>query len=158
MRGGATRRSLCLLAATGVAAVAAAAGTAAEPRASSALDGRWLQTATVTAAELISRGVPPELARTGPMLRKPALDFQAGRFRVFDLANGKTVGAGAYQVHGGSVRVVFTSAPSVESIVGRVNWIDWNVYRDRLAFSQTPGREVDVLLPWLIHPWTRVHR
>ena len=95
MRGGATRRSLCLLAATGVAALSAAAGTAADPRASSALDGRWQQTASVTPSELTARGMPPEFARAVPRLRKPALDFQAGRFRVFDLANGRTIGAGS---------------------------------------------------------------
>jgi hypothetical protein len=158
------RRSTLLLALTAVAAVTAAFQTTAARPAQSPIDGRWVQTHLVSRQELIqeliAHGMPPKIAATAPYLEKPALDFQAGRFRVFDLASGKTLGAGRYAVSDEGVRVVFTSVQSanslVKAIVGRVWWLRWSVYHDRLAFSKMPGRDGSGLLVWTLHPLTRV--
>jgi hypothetical protein len=155
------KRSTCLLVLMAVAAVTAPSGTTAVRLAQSPIDGLWQQTLIETRQELIqeliARGMPPKIAATAPKLEKPALEFQAGRFRVLDLASGKTIGAGRYAVHGKNVMVVFTSAvPSVQSIVGRASWLTWSVYRDRLTFSEMTGRDGAALLVWRIRPWTRV--
>jgi hypothetical protein len=155
------RRSTCLLVLMAVAAVTAPSGTTAVPPAQSPIDGLWQQTLTGTRQELIqeliARGMAPKIAATAPKLEKPALEFRAGRFRVLDLASGKTIGAGRYAVNDKSIRVVFTSAlPSFESIVGRAWWLTWSVYRDRLTFSEMTGRDGSALLVWRIRPWTRV--
>ena len=150
------RSTWLLVVLSAVAAVTAPSGTTAARPAQSPLDGRWRQTAAVTTQELVARGMPPKMAATAPKLEKPALDFNAGRFRVFDLASGRTIGAGRYAVTERSVRVVFTSAPSIKPLVGRVSWLRWSVYRDRLTFSAMPGRDGSALLPWKVHPWTRV--
>jgi hypothetical protein len=154
------KRSTRLLALTAVVAVTAVFQTTAARPAQSLLDGRWLQTHLVSSQELVARGMRPRIAAAAPKVEKPAIDFQAGRFRVFDLASDKTIGAGRYAVRDDSVRVVFTSVQSansiVKAIVGRAWWLRWSVYRDRLAFSNLPGRDGSALLPWTIHPWTRV--
>jgi len=151
------RYSICLLVAAVLAGVTDASGAAADRPVPSPLDGRWVQTKRVSPNELIAHGMPPEIAKNAPKLDKPGLDFQAGRFRVLDRASGKTIGSGRYAVHGTNVSVVFTSLPAaISSLVGRVLWLDWSVYRDRLTFSEMPGRESMPLLPWKIHPWTRV--
>jgi hypothetical protein len=103
----------------------------------------------------------PALAKAAPKLQKPSLEFDVGRFRVVDLASSKTIGTGRYVVDDKSIRVVFLSVypsapPSVKSIVGRTWWLRWSVYRDRLTFSELPGREGAALLPWRIHPFTRI--
>jgi hypothetical protein len=110
--------------------------------------------------ELIAHGMPPKIAATAPYLKKPALDFEAGHFRVLDLASGKTIGAGSYTARDEGIRLVFTSVqsvdPTVKAIVGRAWWLRWSVYRDRLTFSKMPGRDGSALIVWTIQPWTHI--
>jgi len=148
------RRSLSVLATAAVVVVAAASGASAD-RSPTALQGEWQQTARVTQTELVAGGMPEQFARTAPRIDKPGLRFEGGRFRVLDLASAKTIAAGSYTVRGPSVKVVFSS-PASAPYARRVFWIDWQVYRDRLVFSRTPGRELTALLPWVIHPWRRI--
>jgi hypothetical protein len=58
-----------------------------------------------------------------------------------------------FAVHGNVVAFVFsTNGPGI--VRGRTYELTWSIYRDRLSFSQLPGRSVLTALP--LKPWTRV--
>lgn len=144
----------CVLALAVLAPSWAASGAAARNSDPSPLDGRWKQTAKPTTKELIAHGMPPTFARALAKLpvKTPAVDLHAGHVRWFDLATGKTYSTGTYVVRGDRVGFSF-STYTVKPPPG-VSWLRWSVFRDRLTFSAIPGRTV--LLPAVLHPWTRV--
>ena len=135
-------RSTYLLLVAVVAAAVTATGVSA--RTSTPLDGTWTWTWT---RDDVGR------ARAG------AYDF--GRYTA-TLANGRAtarnlrtgrVRHAKYFVHGNVVGFVFPER-SVGVVPGRMYELKWSIYRDRLRFTELPGRSVLTLLP--LEPWTRV--
>jgi hypothetical protein len=135
---------LVAFAAVTVAASAHGAGAARTP-----LDGRWRWNATH--AELVRCcGKAVADATAGPSLS----EFRDGRIYALDAATGRLIGLrGTYSVAGDVVTFVF-SHHYPGNIPGKAYVMRFSLFRDRLTWSQVPGRAgLDALT---VTPWTRV--
>jgi len=121
--------------------------------ATSAIEGRW-KTKPATIRELVAAGLSRKDAEA--LARRvhgtPAIDLRNGRFKGLTLETGRVVSTGTYRVTGNVVRFIISSGVGVH--LGQPYWLRWNVYRDRLTFSDVPGRPA--LGVFALHPWTRV--
>jgi hypothetical protein len=144
------RHTLCLglLIVTG-AVCAIPSGYAARPT----LEGRWTTT-KLTVSQLVKLGLSQKYAETLEQeVKVPELIFGAGRIEGVDLATGKVLTSGTYNVRGDIVTIAWkTCVPTpCNPAAGQLKW---SVYRDRLTFSELPGRSFLVQLT--ARPWTRV--
>jgi hypothetical protein len=148
------RLAVCLLAFAALATLSTGSQAGARVSDPSPLDGRRSQTAKATTQELIAHGMPPTFARALAKLpvTTPAVDLHAGHVRWFDLATGRAYATGTYVVRGDRIGFSF-STYTVKPPPG-VSWLGWSVFRDQLTFSALAGRTV--LIPAVLHPWTRV--
>lgn len=139
--------------ATVVAAVSLAAPAAAG---TSKLDGRWRWSWSV--AELTRGGSPPAVAKklAGPGM----VEFRDGRVYKLDPRTGRVEFlAGSFTVAGNVVTFRFRRVPGRRPppgiVPGRIYQLRWSIYRDRLTWSELPGREELTAFP--LEPWIRVH-
>jgi hypothetical protein len=119
----------------------------------SKLEGRW-KTKRATLQQLIAAGIKRKEAEA--LQRRvrgtPAIEFHEGVFKGLDLDTGHVVSNGTYRIAGNVVSFVFKTGVAVR--LGAIYALRWNVYRDRLTFSNVPGRKS--LGALTINPWTRV--
>ena len=119
----------------------------------SAIEGRW-KTKPATLQELVAAGLSrknaEELARR--VKGTPAIELRNGTYKGLNLDTGKVVSVGTYRVTGNIVRFIFRTGVAVH--FGQPYLLHWSVYRDRLTFSDVPGRPT--LGVFTLHPWTRV--
>jgi hypothetical protein len=116
----------------------------------SPIDGRWRWTWTYDAL-LRCCGKPTADAQAGPSLS----EFRGGRIYALDAATGGLIGLrGTYSVAGDVVTFVFSHHYPGSLVPGRAYVMRFSLFRNRLTWSQVPGRAgIDALT---IAPWTRV--
>ena len=143
------KRSIGLLIVAFVVAVTAASADARGVGASP-LDGTWKW--TWTRAELLHPGITN--ARGADILAgRHVATFANGHVTDRNLTTGRVRTGTRFSVHGNVVGFVFPKrGPGI--VPGRTYELRWSIYRDRLRFSELPGRSVLTALP--IKPWTRV--
>ena len=115
--------------------VVGAAGVAGSP-----LDGTWKW--TWTRAELLKHDctTPPDASK---LAGSYVATFANGRVTGHSLTTGRANpgGSASFAVHGNVVSFVFSSrGPGI--VPGRTYQLKWSIYRDRLRFSELPGRSV----------------
>ncbi len=145
-----------------IAMLAVAAGVVTAPAAdahivaAANLDGRWQW--VWTRAGLIHAGVPPGAAK---LLAGPGMiEFKAGRVYKLDPRTGRVQFlAGSFTVARDVATFVFRRVrghgPPPPGIVPGLRYqLRWSIYRDRLTWSEFPGRSY--LLAFTAVPWTRV--
>jgi hypothetical protein len=148
------RSALLLILVSLVAAVATTEVSAGHER-SSPLDGRWTLATKPTTEELIAKGMPRAYAEAlNDNIGTPAMEYHNGHFRWFDLATGITAAKGTYVVEGHEVTFATTWQKPGTIPQPRIIRLRWSIYRDRLTFSDLPGRPISP--PFTIRPWTRV--
>lgn len=145
------RRTSCLALFAVLATIAAAVPSSAAG--TSTIEGRW-KTKRMTLQQLLDAGFARKnaLALSQRVHGTPAIDLENGVFKGLDLSNGRVVANGTYTLAGNVIRFVFKSGAAVH--LGQTYWLRWSVYRDRLTFSNVPGRPS--LGAFTLNPWTRV--
>jgi hypothetical protein len=140
-------RSIRLLVLAALVAASTAPGAVARGAGASPLDGTWKWTWT-----------PDELRRVG-IKNAPTLvgswtaTFANGHHTDRNLTSGRIYTGARFFVRGKVVGIVFPR-PGPGIVPGRTYELRWSIYRDRLSFSELPGRSV--LTAMLIKPWIRV--
>ena len=148
------RRSALLLVLVSLVAAVAATEASARHEPSTPLDGRW-KLIKATTEELIAKGMPKALAeKLNHDIGIPAMEYHNGHFRWFDLATGIAAAKGTFTINGNQVTFTTTWQRPGAVPQPRVIVLRWSVYRDRLTFSDIPGRQPTP--PLTIKPWTRV--
>ena len=138
------QRSVCLLVLAGVAAGAIGVASGANRVTRSPLDGIWKW--TWTSADI--RRAHAAASEVGPY----TATYSNGHVAGHNLRTGAITRA-RFVVKGNIVAFVFSSRePGV--IPGRKYELKWSLYRDRLRFTELPGRSVLTLLT--LKPSTRV--
>jgi hypothetical protein len=154
-KGEAMRRSALLLILVSLVAAVATAGVSARHERRSPLDGRWKLATKPTSEELIAKGMTRADAEAlNNNVGTPAMEYRNGHFRWFDLATGITLEKGTYVVDGYEVTFARTWKKPGTIRDPRIIRLRWSVFRDRLTFSDLPGRMP--LPPFTTRPWTRV--
>jgi hypothetical protein len=84
-----------------------------------------------------------------------AVRFQRGRFRWIDLDT-KAPGLGGWYRLTGDVIVLTSERACCGGVVrrGETTPLRWSVYRDRLVFTELPGRTEGLF--WAVKPFTRI--
>jgi hypothetical protein len=154
-REGRMRCSALLLILASLVAAVAATEVSARHEPSTLLDGRW-KLIGATTEELIAKGLPKAAAeRLNHDIGIPAMEYHNGQFRWFDLATGIAAAKGTYAIDGNEVTFTTTWQRPGTIRQPRVIRLRWRVFRDRLTFSDIPGRPPTP--PLTIKPWVRVH-
>jgi hypothetical protein len=138
--------------------IASAMGARGSAAGTSAIEGRW-KTTKATVPELLAAGFSRKSAEAWArvrVLKTPALDFRKGKVKGLDLNTGRVLSTGTYRVRGSTISIVWLTQDRAmpQITLRRPQYMRWSVYRDRLSFSNLPGRTAPNLLA--IHPFVRV--
>jgi hypothetical protein len=150
------RRLACFVLLTAL--LASAMGARGSAARTSAIEGRW-KTTKATLPELLAAGFSRKSAEAWAGVRvpkTPALDFRKGKVKGLDLNTGRVLSTGTYRVSGSTISIVWlTKDRALPPItMRRPGYLKWSVFRDRLTFSNLPGRKSPNVLT--IHPFVRV--